>query len=115
MTPPKLGPTAAEIVGALVPLLQEVARKEDVQALTAELHELNGTVKDLCVWRGGVNVRHAQEDKQPPTEKPAPPEITASPTIALLNLVLAWIFRFMLAGAALAAGLNLAKLAELVK
>lgn len=117
MTPPKPGATAAEVIAALLPVLEKTADKEDMQALTLEFRRLNGTVSDICIWRGAVNERHRQEDEQPPappppTEKPAPPEITASPTIALLNLVLGWVLRFMLATAAIVGAINLSKLVE---
>jgi len=114
--PPELGKTAAEIMGALGPLLQQNSdnlgqQTKEISRLADQVTEINGTVRGLCEWRSTINERHRKEDTETP---PADPPAKGFDTVAILNLVLGWVFRFLLAGAALAAGINLAKLAELL-
>ena len=112
MTPPELGKTAAEIMGALAPVLERNA--DQVSRLADQLTQMNGTVRGLCEWRATVNERHRQEDEQPPppaTEPAASKNLEVRETI---NLVLTWCLRFTLAGAALVTSFNLEKVAQVL-
>lgn len=124
MTPPELGKTAFEVVNALQPTLDKMASKDEVTALTSEVGRLanemgrmNGTVRGLCEWRAAVAERFRQEDEHSdPPPSPAPPAAPdKAPDIKeILNLVFGWALKLMWAGAALATGLNLAKVTEVL-
>ena len=101
----KKGNTTAVVLQSLV--TEIVGLTKEVGRLANEVAQVNHTTQQLCVWRGAVDERHRIEDEKPKAEPVGVP--------AMLTLVLTWMFRFLLAGAALAAGINLASLASLVK
>lgn len=119
-----IGKTASEVVGALAPVLEGYTREQ--KRVADELSRINGTVRGLCEWRAEVKERFRQEDAHPAEAAPAtaPPQPqTQAPeaegkakveVLPLLTLILSWLFRFMLATAAIAGAVNIGKLTELL-